>query len=140
MGREYRMAERISARLTTAQGRRFGVTVGGAFLVIAGIVWWRGHPNSTIAFGTLGLALTLAGLAIPTYLGPVERAWMALAHAISKVTTPIVMGIMYLVVITPIGLLRRSIGGNPLNHAPVSGGFWKARSAGHRAGNLRHQF
>ena len=51
-------------------------------------------------------------------LGPVERAWMGLAHAISKVTTPIVMGVMYLLVLTPVGLLRRRFGGNPLVHAP----------------------
>ena len=42
---------------------------------------------------------------------------MALAHAISKVTTPIVMGVMYFVVLTPVGVLRRGFGGNPLVHA-----------------------
>ena len=71
------MAAGIPARLTAAQGRRFGLTVGGAFLVFAAIAWYRGHPTSTMVLGTLGGGLSLAGLVIPTLLGPVERAWIS---------------------------------------------------------------
>lgn len=134
------MAAGISARLTAAQGRRFGLTVGGAFLVFAGIAYWRGHPTTTSALGILGGLLSVAGLVIPTYLGPVERGWMRLAHLISKVTTPIVMGVMYLVVLTPVGLIRRTFGGNPMVHEPVAGTYWNSRPQGHRAGNLNRQF
>ena len=88
------MAERIPARLTPQQGRRFGLTVGGAFLVFAAIAWWRSNPTLSTVLGALGGTLALAALAIPTHLGPVERAWMALAHAISKVTRPILIGVM----------------------------------------------
>ena len=134
------MAAGVPARLTAAQGRRFGLTVGGAFLVFAAIAWWRGSPTATNVFGALGGILSVAGLAIPTMLGPVERAWMKLAHLISKVTTPIVMGVMYLFVLTPVGLLRRTLGGNPMMHTPEGGSFWKSRPAGSRAGNLTRQF
>jgi len=134
------MAAGVPARLTAAQGRRFGLTVGGAFLVFAAIAWWRGSPTATNVFGALGGILSVAGLAIPTMLGPVERAWMKLAHLISKVTTPIVMGVMYLLVLTPVGLLRRTLGGNPMMHTPEGGSFWKSRPAGSRAGNLTRQF
>lgn len=134
------MGAGVPARLTPAQGRRFGLTVGGAFLVFAAIAWWRGHPTTVNVLGGLGGTLCLAGLVIPTYLGPVERAWMKLAHAISKVTTPIVMGVMYLLVLTPVGVLRRWLGGNPMVHEAGANGFWKSRPAGKRAGNLTRQF
>jgi hypothetical protein len=134
------MAAGVSARLTTAQGRRFGLTVGTAFLVFAGIAWWRSHPNATIVLAALGVSLTLAGLIIPTRLGPVERAWMGLAHAMSKVTTPIVMGVIYLIVMTPVGGLRRTLGGNPLVHQPVNDSYWRARPQGKRAGDMKRQF
>lgn len=134
------MAAGVPARLTAAQGRRFGLTVGGAFLVFAAIAWWRGHPTMVMGLGALGGTLSLAGLAIPTYLGPVERAWMRLAHAISKVTTPIVMGAMYLVVLTPVGVVRRLVGGNPMVHPAAGESYWKPRAEGHRAGNLQRQF
>lgn len=134
------MAAGVPARLTAAQGRRFGLTVGGAFLVFAAIAWWRGSPTALNVFAVLGGVLTAAGLVIPTHLGPVERAWMKLAHLISKVTTPIVMGVMYLLVLTPVGLLRRNFGGNPMVHAPEGGTYWKARPEGRRAGNLSRQY
>lgn len=135
------MADRASARLTSAEGRRFGLTVGGAFLAIAAITWWRDHPTATMILGAFGGALALAGLAIPTRLGPVERGWMALAHAISKVTTPIVMGVMYLLVISPVGAARRALGGNPLVHAERTRSFWRERPAGaRRSASMRRQF
>ena len=134
------MAAGIPARLTAAQGRRFGLTVGIAFLVIAAIPLWREHYKTATVLGALGGLFTLAGLLVPTRLGPIERGWMRLAHAISKVTTPIVMGIMYLVVMTPFGIGRRLFGGNPLEHKPDEQGFWRARPTERRRSNLSRQF
>jgi hypothetical protein len=135
------VAERIRTRLTTSEGRRFGLTVGLAFAAFAGIAWWRAHPTVFTVLGSLGAVLILAGLLIPTMLGPVERAWMGLAHLISKVTTPIVMGLMYLLVITPVGFLRRRLGGNPLVHAPAERSYWRARPANaRRTASLSRQF
>jgi hypothetical protein len=134
------MAARVSAGLTAAQGRRFGLTVGGAFAVLAAITWWRGHPLTMYVFGSLGSVLILAGLIVPTYLGPIERAWMALAHAISKVTTPIVMSVLYFLVLTPVGLIRRAAAGNSLVHEAAGSGFWRQRQAGSRRSSMERQF
>ena len=135
------MAERIRPRLTAAEGRRFGLTVGAAFAVLAGIAWWRGHPTTTTVLGSLAGLLIVAGLTIPTLLGPVERAWMGFAHAISKVTSPIVMGLMYLLVLTPVGLLRRTFGGNPLVHPEVNHSYWRPRPENaRRSASLFRQF
>jgi hypothetical protein len=134
------MASRTGNPFTAAQGRRFGFTVGAAFLVFAGIAWWRGHPTMTNVLASLGGVLVLAGLAIPAQLGPVERAWMGLAHLISKVTTPIVMGAMYLLVFTPIGVARRFFGGNPMVHEAQGASYWKPRPEGRRAGSLTRQY
>jgi hypothetical protein len=135
------MAEGIPARLTRAEGRRFGVTVGGAFAVMAALTWWRGHFTVAAVTGLLGVTGIVAGLVVPTYLGPVERAWMRLAHLISKVTTPIVMGVMYLGVLLPVGVLRRTLGGNPLVHTKHDDSFWHARPPGaRRSADMQRQF
>lgn len=135
------MENRVPARLTAAQGRRFGFTVGGAFLVFAGLAWWRGHPASTLVLATLGGLLTTAGLIVPSHLGPVERGWMALARVISKVTTPIVMGVMYLLVLSPVGWLKRIVAGNALVHGGKDQSFWHTRPEGsRRTASMRRQF
>ncbi|HTK49294.1 MAG TPA: SxtJ family membrane protein [Gemmatimonadaceae bacterium] len=108
------MAARVPARLTAAEGRTFGLTVGGAFLAFGAIAYWRGKHRTAMVLLGLGSALVVAALVMPTSLGPVERAWMGLAHAISKVTTPVFMGIVYFLVILPIGFARRSSGNSPI--------------------------
>jgi len=117
------LAHRSSARLSPREGRSFAFTLTGAFAVLAAVSWWRAHPRASVIFGAVAGVLLLAGLAVPTRLGPVRDAWMGLAHAISKVTTPIFMGAVYFLVIAPTGVIRRLVGGNPLrrSHGQASG-------------------
>jgi hypothetical protein len=135
------MEDRIPARLTAAEGRKFGLTVGIAFAVLGGIALWRGrHTTSTVLF-SLGGALILGALAAPTMLGPVERGWMGVAKLISKVTTPIFMGIVYFVAITPIGLIRRMIGGSPILRRAGTDSRWEPHTpAVADRDSMEHQF
>lgn len=127
--------------MSKAEGRKFGLLVGGAFLVITAILWWRGKPGAVPYVGTLGGALVLAGLLIPTLLGPVNRAWMGLAHLLSKVTTPIFMGVIYFIVLTPIGLFMRAIGRRSLVHSATNGSYWIQRdSTKVDPGQMKRQF
>ncbi len=121
-------------------GRKFGLTVGTAFLVLAGIVYWRGKPTVAGVLAAIGGLLVLAALIVPVQLLPVERAWMALAHVMSKVTTPVVMGLLYFLVFTPVGLVRRALGKNSLVHANSNGGYWAPRPEGQRRSDLDRQF
>lgn len=126
------MAARVPARLSPGEGRRFGLTVGGAFLALAALLWWREHPVPAGAAGLLGSALALAGLVAPGRLGPVYRAWMSLALALSKVTTPVFMAVIYFGVVTPIGVVVRLLRGNPLVRPRSRPSFWVTREADQR--------
>ena len=132
------MEDRIPARLTAAEGRKFAFTVGTAFLVFGGIAWWRHHPTIAPILGALGVLFWIGGLVAPASLGPVQRAWMGLAHAISKVTTPIFLGVVYFVVLTPVGLLMRLFGRNPIKHHAKQDSFWAPRAE--TRGTLTNQF
>lgn len=135
-----KLARGIPARLTPAEGRRFGLVVGGAFLVLGGMLWWRtGLLMASIPL-VLATALIAGGLAAPTRLGPVYRGWMALALAISKVTTPIVMGAVYFLVLLPTGLLARLFGHRPLSRPRGTPTYWQSRPAGARKSDMGHQF
>jgi hypothetical protein len=131
----------VPARLSAEAGRRFGLQVGTAFLVLAGIASWRGHPRSAAVLGALGGALVIGGLLIPDRMDPVHRGWMRLALAISKVTTPVVMGALYFLVLTPVGLLVRAFGHRPLTAKRGATSTWVPRDAtqGGRS-DLTHQF
>ena len=109
------------------QGRRFALTLAAAFGSIALFTMWRDRDGIARVTGVLAGILFVAALVAPARLGPVEAAWMKFAHAISRVTTPIFMGIVYFVVLTPAGIIRRTFGRNPLVHPADGGSFWAAR-------------
>ena len=113
---------------TAAKGRKFALTLSVAFALLAGISYWRGRELPPLILGVLSALFLAAAVAMPQYLQPVERAWMGLAHLISKVTTPIFMGIVYFVILTPIGLVRRLFGGNALVHRKTGNSYWIARA------------
>lgn len=135
------MENRVPARLSKAEGRKFALTVGTAFLVLGGIVFWRqdglGLP-SRILFG-LGGAFWALGIVVPGQLSGLNRAWMGLATLISKVTTPIFMGVVYFLVITPIALLLQALGKGPMRPRSAAT-YWMPRPEGSRRSDLTRQF
>jgi hypothetical protein len=91
--------------------------------------------------GALGAALVVLGLIRPAVLAPVYRGWMGLASVISKVTTPILLGAVYFLVITPIGILRRLTGHNPMRAGATGGSFWVTReNLGRQRTDMERQF
>jgi hypothetical protein len=59
-----------------------------------------------VTFAVLGLWALIA----PNSLQPVYRLWMRLGLAIGRITTPIVLGVVFYLVIMPMGLVRRIFG------------------------------
>jgi hypothetical protein len=135
------VATGIPARLTPEEGRKFGSTVGAAFLALSGLLWWRGRHSAALVCMALGSVLALAGLVVPARLEPVYRAWMGLAHLLSRVTTPVFMGIVYFLILTPTGGIMRLFGRNPIRRPLSEGSFWVRRPSGDgRRGKMKHQF
>jgi len=124
---------------TTKELRQFGWLVGGAFGVIAIISFLRHKPTIVPGiFGTLSASLILTGLAVPAVLSKVYAGWMGMATLLSKVTTPIFMGVIYFVVISPVGALMRVAGRNKLKSSGDT--VWFTRPSGGRRGDLERQF
>lgn len=140
MGGGGRLADRVPARLSAAEGRKFAFTVGGAFLVLAAITFWRAHPMASAVFGGLSGSLLLAGLLLPARLGPLHAAWMGLAHLLSKVTTPIFMGLVFFMVITPTRGIMRVFGKTPLRAPRGVDSYWITREPDARRSDLSRQF
>lgn len=135
------MAKGVPARLSAAEGRRFGLVVGAAFLLLGGLAWWREHAGRAEVLAAVGGLLVLAALVLPARLGPVQRAWMGLAAGLSQITTPIFMGVVYFAVLAPVGLVMRLLRRNPLERARSAGSFWVKRAPGtENRADMRHQF
>ena len=118
--------------------REFGLIVGGVFLLLG--IWWIYRGKFTdVAQGLLllGAALVLLGLIFPRALIYPNRAWMKLADVLAFVMTRIILGIIYFMIVTPIGVVKRLTGWDPLHRrAASSASYWRPYSARQR--DTRH--
>jgi saxitoxin biosynthesis operon SxtJ-like protein len=133
------MAHDLPAGLTRAEARRFGMTIGLALVVLAGIAYWRHRTTASAILVSLGLAFIVAAALIPGVLPPIHRAWMKGAEALSRITTPIILGVFYFLVITPVGIVRRALGRDPLTAPRRGETVWTSRAHSSRS-DLRRQF
>ena len=118
--------------------REFGLIVGGMLLLLTS--WWihRGKFHSITQI-TLPIAalLLLLGILLPRALMYPNRAWAALAEVLSFISTRIILAFVYFVVLTPIGVVKRLFGWDPLNRrAAASESYWRPYSERQR--NPRH--
>ena len=122
--------------------RKFGLVVGGVFVLLAAWSWWRGHGVAPLLLTTIGTPLLLGGALAPQLLAPLERAWMALAHVLGRINTTLMLALLYYLLFTPIGWLRR-LGKDPLDRrmGEAKSSHWVRRDKQQTdAERYRHQF
>jgi hypothetical protein len=110
--------------------REFGLIVGGVFTLLA--LWWlyRGKLVSVAqVLVVVGASLVLLGLVFPRALVFPNKAWMKLAEGMSFVSTRIILAFVFFGVLTPIGLIKRAMGWDPLHRrADSSESYWREYS------------
>ncbi len=98
--------------------RSFGLLVGAVIIAIAVFVLWRrGWNPSTVVYILMaaGGTLVLLGTTIPILLRPVYSVWMAIAVILGFFMTRVILTVVFYFVVTPIGLIMRAVGRDPLN-------------------------
>ena len=110
---------------STAELRKFGLTIGLAFGVLSAFLWWRNRPSFPV-FAGISAGLLLTSILLPRVLGPVEFVWMKIAHVMGAIMTRVLLVLTYFLLITPIGLLMRLFGKDSLQvrAAPTRQSFW----------------
>ncbi len=123
--------------------RSFGLVMAGFFAVVA--LWPVLHPPHIPRWWALGVAtaFALVGLAWPERLAVLNRLWTRLGLLLSRVVTPIVLGLVFYVTVTPIGLAMRMLGKDPLRlrPSPDAKSYWIVREPpGPSAPSMTRQF
>lgn len=98
--------------------REFGIVTGALFALVFGLLlpWLFELALPTWPWIVLAILVTW-GIVAPATLRLVYVAWMKLAVGLSKVTTPIVMGLVFYLVIVPAGIIFRMVADDPLKRA-----------------------
>ena len=94
--------------------KSFGILFFIIFLLVA---FWPLINSEFIRLWALGIAsiFLVLGITNSKILTPVKKGWVKLGEILGKIIAPIVMGFIYFIIITPIGLLMRLVGKDVLN-------------------------
>jgi len=140
------MAPGTEAMLTMTaplpSNRSFGTVFTVFFALVGAWSWWRGGAAYPWAMAAAGLTL-LVTLAAPRVLTPLNRAWMKLGELLHRVVSPIVLGVIFFAIFTPVGVVMRLAGRDALKRRfePAARTYWIERQPpGPDPSGLPHQF
>jgi hypothetical protein len=95
--------------------RHFALTTGGIVAILFGLLFpWLLNLGLPLWPWLLAGVLGIWGLIAPRTLRPVYRGWMRFGQLASRITTPIILGIVFYGVVMPMGLVMRLVGHDPM--------------------------
>lgn len=123
--------------------RSFGFVFAGVFTIITLVKLWRGWSDWGYLWLGLAVAFAVAAAAAPSILAPLNRIWLKIGLALHKVMTPLIMGLLFFLVVTPIGLIMRATGKDilRLKRSPEEKSYWIDRTPpGPAPDSMKNQF
>lgn len=144
-GSSHESFARQEEALPLPSNRSVGFVFAGFFTLLTLLSLWRGGWESTLTAGACvaaGLFLAVA-LVAPDLLLPLNRAWMRLGLFLHRFTTPVILGLVFFLVVTPLAWLARAVGKDflRLRRTPGARSYWVDRShPGSTPDTLRRQF
>ena len=128
--------------IKTSSNRSFGITFTTVFIIIALLPLLKHH---TLSYGWLffAVAMLLITFTSPNLLTVPNKIWTRFGLLLGKVMTPIIIGIMFFIMLTPIALILRCLGKDllKLRLQASNQSYWILRSPpGPEPESLHQQF
>lgn len=124
--------------------RSFGFLFAAIFMLAAGH-FGSGRMNFILTISLLGIGCGVFACAIfkPHLLSGLNRGWRKTGQVLGKVMSPVILGLIYFGLITPIALVMRAAGRDALkvhDRTPMTS-YWIARDIADRdSSSLKNQF
>ena len=128
-----------SDKIKISSNRSFGLLFFVVFLIIS--LWPLTHEGSIRIWSVIVSAVFLIlGLINSRLLTPLNVLWFKLGMILGAIISPIVMGIVFFLVVTPTGLILRIMGKDLLNkkYDKEKETYWIKRNAS--IGTMKRQF
>ena len=122
--------------------KSFGLVFAAAFTVIAFFPLLHGGHVRIWSIVVAAIFLAIA-LVYPRVLRPLNLLWFKFGILLGKVIAPIVISAVFFVIVTPMALIMRLMGKDPLSRKrnPGADTYWTARDKqADAAGSMKNQF
>jgi len=101
---------------TLPSERSFGLLFGAVFALLAGYgLLFKGWSLVVVlSLVAVALAFVLLGFLVPRVLRPLNWLWFQLGQLLGKIVSPVVLGAIFFLILTPVSLVARLFGRDAL--------------------------
>ncbi|EME70505.1 hypothetical protein H261_07743 [Paramagnetospirillum caucaseum] len=122
--------------------RSFGLVFAVVFAIVA-LFPLKDGGGPRLWAGAIAAAFLVVAFVYPQALKPLNRLWFLVGVALHHVVTPLVMGLLFFLTVTPTALIMRALGKDPLRLArdDKAASYWINRTPpGPAPDSMRRQF
>ena len=94
--------------------QKFGGFFAGIFGLLAAYGFWTGESFLGFSAGLIATLFITISIGAPRTFRPLNRLWMRFGQLLGRLISPIVLGAIFFVIFTPIGLIMRLVGRDEL--------------------------
>ena len=129
----------LNKSIKISSNRSFGLVFFIVFLILA---LWPLKSGGDLRLWALALSLVffILGILNSKLLNPLNKLWFKFGILLGSLVSPIVMGLVYFLVVTPVGLFMRFLGKDLLKTGKVknSSTYWIKRDK--QRSTMKNQF
>ena len=108
--------------------KKFGLVISCFLILLGTYLFYKSFIYTGIVFIILSLIILGIAFIKPSLLTNLNKGWMLIGYLLGKVINPLVLGIIFFVLITPLAFFLKIIGRDELNiQSPSSNSFWKIK-------------
>lgn len=130
-----------SPKIELPSNRRFGLFFAAVFLTAAAYFKYTDAGRATFFAIAAFLSFLIIAIVCPRLLSPLNRLWANLGLMLGMLISPIVLGMIYFVLFTPLAVLMRFYGRDELRLRFVERStYWVKREETNQIDHFRNQF
>ena len=117
-----------------------GIWFPAFFMLVGGLVWYHnGSMQLTAVIWGAALFVSVVGFFVPSFMRWIFVSWMVAAYPIGWLVSHVLLGIIYFLILTPIGLVMRLLAEDPMRRKFDRGAktYWVPHNPG---GNMKRYF
>ena len=130
---------RLKSKIKTSSNRNFGLVFFIVFLILG---FWpiKNGGEIRIWLVIISLIFLTLGMMKSKLLTPLNQLWFKFGMILGAIAAPIVMGVVFFLVVTPIGIVMRLMGKDLLNkkNDKKKKTYWIKRETS--TGSMKRQF
>ena len=98
-----------------SSNRKFGTLFMVVFILLSAYEFHVGNQNwKVLVFLASGILMGGGAFLAPNLLEPLNKSWMTIGELMGKLISPLVLGVIFFLIITPVALLTRIFGRDEL--------------------------